>query len=282
MKKANSSYLMTGFNYPISNSDLSIINFGFQSEDKNHSQGPLTKNEHVLQYMTGGKGVLFLNGKTYHLKKGDLFYLPKNTLLRYFADKTEPYTYYWIGLDGSNVKYVISSIGLSEQTPVMTVDEETIIPLFEEIEKSVIARNFTGFILAHAKIYELLAYLTTFNPSNTKIIKSVYVNHIEKALTFIHENFGRDINVTEIASAIGLKRTYFCALFKRQVGYSPVDFLMNYRINQSKFMLSKGMSVTETAINCGFNSPSNFAAQFKKHVGIQPSKFRSNVIKSSN
>ena len=61
---------------PIHDVNVSVVNFGFQSSDKEHICPPQVKTEHVLQYIVGGEGFLELGGKEYPLRAGDLFYLP--------------------------------------------------------------------------------------------------------------------------------------------------------------------------------------------------------------
>jgi AraC family transcriptional regulator of arabinose operon len=253
--------------------NLTLINFGIQGKDENHSQGPTIKTEHVLQYITDGEGFLELSDNVYRLKKGDLFYLPKNKIVRYYAKKDNPYTYFWIGVDGANASKLIGWCGLSEKTPIKLIDGD-LSPIFISIHNALSKSCLSGYVGANAKMIELVSILLSTEDENNKTLKNVSVNYVEKAITFIQDNFGKDINVTEIARVVGLKRNYFCGVFKKYTGSSPVDYLMNYRINQAKLMLSHGMNVTETAINCGFNSPSNFGAQFKRIVGMTPFAYR--------
>ena len=93
-------------------------------------------------------------------------------------------------------------------------------------------------------------------------------------MQFVKNNFGEDIGVTDMAAAVGVGRSYLCVLFKKITDVSPVRYLIEYRINQAKKMLASGLGVTETAVNCGFNSPAHFSVQFKNVTGVSPSAFR--------
>lgn len=253
---------------------LSLENFGYQPANPKHYQGPVTKSEHVLQYVVDGQGALVLQGKRYHLKKGDLFYLPKNCVLSYFADELNPYEYYWVGVDGPTAKQIINRMGISKEQPVKRVEAELVVPVFEAIRVALNKDSLVGLVEANAHLLELTAVLLSTEECNSLPLKRASVEHVNKAVSFIESSFSQDVNVTAIADAVGLKRTYFSAIFKRHTGVSPVEYLMNYRIDQAKAMLAGGMPVTEVALSCGFNSPANFSAQFKRITGHTPSLYR--------
>ncbi len=278
----NLSYFTSGKTYPINNLNLSLVNFGIQMSDPRHSQGPTIKTEHVLQYVYNGRGTLIIAGKSFEVSKGDLFYLPKNVVVTYFSDCNNPYEYYWLGVDGASAKSLINGIGLNESSPVKRIENEEIITNFEHLRRSVEKNSLSGFIEANSYMFKLVSLFLSTEEENNKILKNVSVESVNKAVYFIQSNFGKDINVTEISEAVGLNRNYFCGLFKKYTGSSPVDYLMSYRINQAKLMLANGMRVTETAISCGFNSPSNFGSQFKKSVGVTPSSYRKCTFDTTN
>lgn len=276
------TYYTSAMDYPISNVNLSLINFGMQGRDEEHVHGPVIKTEHVFQFIFFGKGKLLIGENAYDLNEGDLFYLPKNKIVKYFSDKSSPYTYYWIGFDGASARQIISRIGISEENPVKRININELIPLFESMKEDILKGSLLGYIEANATMLKIFATLLSHEEEATKTIKNVSIDYVDKALYFIKTNFGKDINVTEISQAVGLKRNYFCGLFKKQTGLSPVDYLMQYRIEQAKLMLASGMHVTETATNCGFNSPSNFGAQFKRLTGKTPLNYRKSALSIKN
>ena len=67
----------------------------------------------------------------------------------------------------------------------------------------------------------------------------------------------------------------FCLLktYKKVTGVTPIQFLINYRIEYACFLLKQGYRINEVAYECGFNDISNFSVRFKKVIGVPPSKF---------
>ena len=260
--------------FPVSDINFDIVNFGYQDADPSHRQGPYFKSEHVLQYVLGGRGYYEIHGKRHTVKKEDLFYLPKNVLLAYYADENDPYYYYWIGIDGASAKKLTERTGLTEFSPVKYYGDDEITAFYKEIEKYLNENTFAGHLAATGKAYELMARLLAGNEDNIQKLKSVSVEYADAAIQYIKNHFNEDITVQSIADHIGIGRSYLSVIFSRHTSMPPVEYLVRYRVDQAGKMLKQGLSVTDTAINCGFNSPSHFSVQFKKITGRTPAEFR--------
>lgn len=99
---------------------------------------------------------------------------------------------------------------------------------------------------------------------------------MKKMLSFIHAHFTEPITLEEIAkeAAIGERECLRC--FQRAIRFSPVQYLINYRILQGGKMLQSepSKSISEISTLCGFDSPSNFAKQFKRVYMKTPGEYR--------
>ena len=85
--------------------------------------------------MLEGEGFLQIGKALYPVKPGDLFYLPKNILLTYYANPENPYRYYWLGVDGVSAKMLLSKAKLTPQTPVKHYNNDDMVRIFENILK---------------------------------------------------------------------------------------------------------------------------------------------------
>lgn len=57
-------------------------------------------------------------------------------------------------------------------------------------------------------------------------------------------------------------------------GISPHDLEQNLKIERAKQRLADGMSVADTAADCGFCDQSHFVRSFKLYTGLTPTEFR--------
>ena len=113
-----------------------IMLFAYGYEDfKNRDSIPRNRklHNHILQFVVQGEGQYSINGKIYHLQKNSLFYLPPNTPLKYQRNKNNPYKYFWITMQGKNVRKLINSFGLSTETPVKQIEDEVLEKAFSQL-----------------------------------------------------------------------------------------------------------------------------------------------------
>ena len=59
-----------------------------------------------------------------------------------------------------------------------------------------------------------------------------------------------------------------------KIGWSPGQYLLEYRLQQSEKLLQMGMTVKQTALSCGFEDPFYYSRVFRKHYGMPPSDYR--------
>ena len=106
-----------------------------------------------------------------------------------------------------------------------------------------------------------------------------YVERVNIALRFIHENLGRPINLKEIAIASSFSIYHFHRIFIAIVGETVNDYVGRKRLERAANLLifKKALSITEIAVATGFSSSANFAKSFKLYFGVSPSQIRKPV-----
>ncbi|MFC5221960.1 AraC family transcriptional regulator [Bifidobacterium leontopitheci] len=91
----------------------------------------------------------------------------------------------------------------------------------------------------------------------------------------IQRDFPRPLSLDDIASAGGMGRSRCCHLFRRFVGRTPNEYLIDRRLEEAKRMLDgTGMGVAEVARDCGFSSASYFISVFRRRFGMTPKEYR--------
>lgn len=103
---------------------------------------------------------------------------------------------------------------------------------------------------------------------------------IKKVIIYIRKNYDTNISLDDLASEVGLNREYLCREFKAATGLSPINFLIEYRVEQSKKMLlSPRGSVTEAALSSGFSDISYYIKKFSSLNGCTPLQYRHARVK---
>ena len=105
--------------------------------------------------------------------------------------------------------------------------------------------------------------------------KSFTAQHYKQVLDYIAVNYGNNILLEDMAAQASLSPSHFSRLFKQTIGQSPYQFLMTYRIEQSKKMLDNPNTLMiDIAVNCGFSDQAHFSRVFKRSEGVTPKQYR--------
>ncbi|MBR2472304.1 MAG: helix-turn-helix transcriptional regulator, partial [Clostridia bacterium] len=98
---------------------------------------------------------------------------------------------------------------------------------------------------------------------------------LKNVLTYMRENYDKQLSLEDMAKSAGMSPKYFCLFFRNMTGKTPLEYLNGYRVEKaSKELIKTYKTVTEIAYACGFNDLSYFIKTFKKHKGVTPAKFR--------
>lgn len=121
-------------------------------------------------------------------------------------------------------------------------------------------------------------YLTT---STYDITTNTWSDKIVECINqYIAVNYCQDVTLTELCNLVHMNQSSLCRYYKRVTGRRIFDYLAQTRIEYSlKLLRSTSYSVSQIALECGYNSPSHFYHQFKSITGYSPTEYVDNVLK---
>lgn len=97
----------------------------------------------------------------------------------------------------------------------------------------------------------------------------------KKMVSYIYQHYQDALTLDEIAASGNMSRSKCCALFRRYLQQSPIDFLNAYRLKVSCNLLSNTReSISQIALSCGFNHPSYFSKLFARYFKMTPGEYR--------
>lgn len=106
---------------------------------------------------------------------------------------------------------------------------------------------------------------------------------VARAITYIHENFGRAMSLETTATALNISPNRLSRLFSEETGQGFSDYLIDYRIERAKEMLLQpGASIKQVSLSCGYPDPNYFSRLFKKVTGLTPTSFSSGLPEGSD
>lgn len=115
--------------------------------------------------------------------------------------------------------------------------------------------------------------------ANSVIIPKRDFSYAKTAISYINENFKREITLNEISGVVNLSPSYFSKYFKSVTQVSFSDYLANLRLeNAVQDMLSKNSTVAAAATENGFANVKSFITQCKRVYGYTPAQYKKQLL----
>ena len=97
------------------------------------------------------------------------------------------------------------------------------------------------------------------------------------ATKYIYKNFRKPLTLEEVSSVASLSPTYFSKKFKQITGMGFKEYLNYVRLKHAQAaLLTTDNTITDIALEYGFNDSNYFKDLFKKVYGKSPREFRKN------
>ncbi|HIV18315.1 MAG TPA: AraC family transcriptional regulator [Candidatus Merdivicinus intestinigallinarum] len=258
---------------------------GWQQCPPGHSYGPYIRSYYLMVYVVSGRGVFQARGKLYHLEKGSTFLLFPGETTYYRADDTEPWFYYWIAFEGDWFESLLLRASITPEQPVHQAAGEA--DYFQKqygLLLNACGERMPGVDLKGFSILLDLLHHYSITESRANRIETVSAPvspHISRAVQIVKNRYSQpDLSVSGLAKELGITREYFSFLFRKQYGFSPVQFLCEYRLFIAATLLTTtGSPISRIAEQVGFSDFNYFSRQFSLRYGQSPSAYRKQAKK---
>ncbi len=98
---------------------------------------------------------------------------------------------------------------------------------------------------------------------------------IFKILVYIDNNIFTKITLDGLAHTFHYNKYYIVKLFKKEIGYTLIDYINKLKIYYSlKLLNNSDYSILKIAIDNGFYSLEYYSETFKKEIGVSPKKYQ--------
>lgn len=215
-------------------------------------------------YHSGGASLIFFREKKMHTTEVD----PECEYQRYLIK----YKYRMVSdfLNYDDVRNV-----LEPDCTIVSLDENSIAELFGYFKPLIslqdndgrsenMRKNLLSLILTKASL------LYSLQSGKNDFVMRSYISDVVK---YISANLDVKLVISDIAAEFYVSRAKLINDFKAATGITIGDFIMTKRLRKACECLKSGMSVTETAMKCGYMNPCHFIRTFKKNTGTTPLQY---------
>lgn len=240
--------------------------------------------------ITGGSGIYILDGEEFTAGAGDVFIVRPNEQhcvptitsepLDSFNLYLSPYFLWsicanYIPLDKLNT-LVDHSDGFVHKIHASEADKRRIASLVEISDSKDVNSRFRARMLVTELVVSLSGQMQDSGTSAARLESvSGHIEDIQAAITYMNDNIAEQLTLKDIAAAINMSGTSMITAFKAVTGLTPYRYLTLQRIEKSVDMLRHtNATMTEIALQCGFQNSVSFNRAFKAVTRLTPSEYR--------
>jgi AraC-like DNA-binding protein len=131
-------------------------------------------------------------------------------------------------------------------------------------------------------IHSLRAHIGSKSEScKSGLLRAIFDPQIGIALKSMHEEVDHPWTVESLAVACGMSRSAFAVRFKELVGETPLEYLINWRMQKAMALLQNGdKKLFEVAKSIGYDSDASFSKAFKRIFGLAPREYRRSPLRT--
>lgn len=274
---------MSNERYLMMESDIKSLSFQLESitKSKYDSDWHSTLHTHPfteLFYVVDGKGEFNIQGQRFPVKPNDFVIINPQVEHTELSSPDEPLEYIVLGING---------LSFSNLTPVsegghpfsffnLRDEQKDILRYLNAMVQEATSQQMSYELVCHNLLEILLIKILRHQHFDLEVGKqSKATKDISFIKHYLETYYHESIQLEDLASMTHLSRFYISHSFKKEIGMSPMEYLIAIRIKESKILLrTTNYSISQVADIVGFTTPTYFSKQFRKSTGISPTDYR--------
>ncbi|MBO5007980.1 MAG: AraC family transcriptional regulator [Clostridia bacterium] len=225
---------------------------------------------YILHYIASGKGTFL--GKPF--EKGDGYLVVPNEVDIVTSDEQDPCEYFWIMFHGRRSRDLLQSCNLEPHNGIFHISQAE---KCVEIIKNALFTQYNNSVEEANVLQSVLFQLIAIHASNA-LTDSMNSRTMAKSIAqYIEDNYYKPLRISDVAKSFYITRSYMYTLFKREMGISPKEYLIEQRIEKAKAFLNSRehrMTIKEISYAVGFTDPLYFSNVFREKTGQTPTEYR--------
>jgi AraC-like DNA-binding protein len=216
-----------------------------------------------------------------HVKRritaGDFVWLPAHEAHAYGSGEGDPWTILWAHFAGTEVAAWEELLGLRGpdrpavlELPDDRLDEIALDRVFAALERGFSVQHLVAAAAALRHSLSAVAQLGRDyrDPRSAE-------ERVALSVAALRRDWQRPHRLGELATAAKVSVAHYSVLFRRQTGFSPIDFLIRLRIGHACRLLdTSALPISVVGERAGYQDPYYFARCFRRVMGCSPRAYR--------
>lgn len=238
-----------------------------------------------LLYVYSGEGRYQVGGREYAVAAGDMIICNAEVLHGETLALENTIQTYCIALKGLRVPGLPDNHLVSaEKRPIVTLGR------FREMIHTIMPNIYDMFLLKEKEMslpLSISVLIMTYQELQLQVHDSRHElmqrneTMVRQITEYLDANYTQELRMEDICKTFHLSRSYLSALFKRETGLSPKQYIILRRIGEAQSRLTEStIPIGQIEEELGFTSNCHFSTTFKKYVGISPREYRKHFLDS--
>ena len=227
-----------------------------------------------LFYVIGGTGHIQIDQELYPLSPKQLVIINPNVLHTERSVNASPLEYVVLGIDG--LELPLRSNQESRFWVLENHDADNIYACIRSILEETHSGLTGSEIICQAYMEILVTRLmrsADFVLNQNPIPSSN--NQCAIVRRYIDAHFKEQLTLERLAEIARVNKFYLVHAFKREYGISPISYLIQRRLEESRYLLRQtDITLSQIAQILGFSSASYFSQSFRRAEGMTPMEYR--------
>jgi AraC-like DNA-binding protein len=231
----------------------------------------------VLWWVEQGTCRVEVNGTYYEGSKGDLLYLPTDSVISCHAVSDK------ITITSINFEAEISHLPRRLWSDILhfpiqfPYEMTNLLPILNNLADISLVSSIGQVLLLQAEFQKLIAMLLNqlYESSSEHTYEGIGDTRVQSIIEYIASHAELMPEVRELAELIQISKSHLRKLFIDHTGLSPLQFIHQWKINQAKEWLEERSDhISEIGYRLGYRDANYFARMFKKYSGLTPQAYR--------
>lgn len=236
---------------------------------------PHTHNHLEIFYIVGGKGQVLIQDQLYPVNANNLVIINPNVTHTEVSLNAQPLEYIVLGIEG--IELAIGKNSNGRFNILDHVESVEIAGCLRNILREMEQKN-TGYEDVCQAYMEILIIRLMRNTALSVPAEPQTVSGNRQCAAvkrYIDLHFKEALTLDQLAEDAHMNKYYLAHAFKREYGTSPINYMINRRIEESKYLLVEtDLSMSQIAQLLGFSSLSYFSQVFRRTQTITPMEYR--------
>ena len=256
--------------------------------------------EGLFHLIEQGECFLQIANQQFHLRTGDIFFLPRVLEHQIRSQSTDlpasnvireyqqgAFRIRQIGEQGAPLKMFCGSFqyakpsSLIESLPpyLHLALGQQVSPLIALFQQEATTHKEGSQLVINALAQVLFAYILrqalTNSAQNQNLLAGLQDKRLKGVLQAITQAPHQDWNIEALAALAAMSRANFIRVFQQKLGIAPGKFVTQLRLQQAAMLLANSQkNVLSIALEVGYQTEAHFSKAFKAQYGVPPSQYR--------